>query len=252
MPSENRKPQSLGEPDLWLQEWESQATADCGCVLSRNHDGSDNPALWLCGLHRKQTEKDPLPALAALRAAVVRYEDDPDLDAAKAQADKVLEETKVHHPVPARPGLYVCLHCGCVDVQGTAWIEMNANEIIGDCPPTDDYWCPACEAHSSRVAVLDKDGRYDGEQYKPFTLAEPKKADRKILKVSALPDLYEVLKEGETVEEPNGSQTERTFAQTLREISALLWTLPGGHQGYCDWLTEKAKDVERAVAKAEG
>jgi len=50
-----RPPATLGDPDIWLQPDEATRAADCGCVLTRSHDGSDDPAVWLCDLHRKGT-----------------------------------------------------------------------------------------------------------------------------------------------------------------------------------------------------
>ena len=50
----------------------------------------------------------------------------------------------------------------------------------------------------------------------------------------------------------DGSHTEYSFAQTLREIAADFETeVDGKHADWGGWLREKAKDVERAVAAAE-
>lgn len=45
--------------------------------------------------------------------------------------------------------LFVCPECGCQNVECTAWINANTDEIMnsGADGPLDDYWCPVCEDH---------------------------------------------------------------------------------------------------------
>lgn len=54
-PSESQRPgphgRPTGQPYIWLQPDEEQATADCGCRLVRNHNGSGDPAVFLCDRH---------------------------------------------------------------------------------------------------------------------------------------------------------------------------------------------------------
>lgn len=55
--------------------------------------------------------------------------------------------TKTRFPVDARVGMFCCRNCGCVDIQGTAWVEMNSNRLVSDEGPSNDIWCPGCEEH---------------------------------------------------------------------------------------------------------
>lgn len=41
--------------------------------------------------------------------------------------------------------LYLCPDCGSPEIQGTAWVTLSTDELLGNDPPTDDYWCPQCE-----------------------------------------------------------------------------------------------------------
>lgn len=82
------------------------------------------------------------------------------------------EGAKKHYPVASRPGLFACIECGCIDVQGTAWVDLNANEMLPDDPPDDDIWCPNCEEHYNRVRIVG-DLMDDDQEPAPFTLVEP-------------------------------------------------------------------------------
>lgn len=53
--------------------------------------------------------------------------------------------------------VYVCSDCGCIDVEGTAWIHLNTDALSDGDPPLDDYWCPRCESHSSRICLVNAD-----------------------------------------------------------------------------------------------
>ncbi len=44
------------EPMIWMQNEETLVTADCGCLLSRDHCGSGDPAVILCPLHAAAPE----------------------------------------------------------------------------------------------------------------------------------------------------------------------------------------------------
>lgn len=43
---------------------------------------------------------------------------------------------------------WACQECGCTDIQGTAWIEINSDIPNQDDPPTDYGFCPQCEQTS--------------------------------------------------------------------------------------------------------
>ncbi len=51
--------------------------------------------------------------------------------------------------------VYVCPECGCVDVEGTGWIHLNSDRLVGDDAPLELYWCPRCEGNISRVCLVD-------------------------------------------------------------------------------------------------
>lgn len=57
-------------------------------------------------------------------------------------------------PKGARPPksteLGVCAECGCADIEVTAWVSLNTGEVVdGGDGPTDQVWCPECEAETS-------------------------------------------------------------------------------------------------------
>lgn len=39
------------EPYIWLQSFEPEGTADCGCTLVSDHDDSGDPAYFQCSFH---------------------------------------------------------------------------------------------------------------------------------------------------------------------------------------------------------
>jgi len=41
---------------------------------------------------------------------------------------------------------WMCHICGSRDLQVTAWITMNGEKIVNSDPPTDQIWCPVCDA----------------------------------------------------------------------------------------------------------
>lgn len=77
------------------------------------------------------------------------------------------------HQVEPWAGMYACPECGCIDVEGTEWVKLNSSEFAGGDPPTEDYWCPACEVHYGRVAIFGDDGEAmfdnDGDDPKPWS-----------------------------------------------------------------------------------
>lgn len=40
---------------------------------------------------------------------------------------------------------WACQECGCTDIEGTAWVEINSDIPTQDEPPTDYGHCPQCE-----------------------------------------------------------------------------------------------------------
>ena len=41
--------------------------------------------------------------------------------------------------------VYCCPECGDLDIQCTAWVEMNNWEVVNDEGPMDGVYCPSCE-----------------------------------------------------------------------------------------------------------
>ena len=54
---------------------------------------------------------------------------------------------------PTAEPAYRCATCGSPDVEDTAWVHMNSDEIIsqGRDGPSSDIWCPVCETHSTPI-----------------------------------------------------------------------------------------------------
>ena len=44
------------------------------------------------------------------------------------------------------PVYFACPECGCTDVQETAWVEINSGKVMDDEGPTEQAFCPQCEA----------------------------------------------------------------------------------------------------------
>lgn len=49
--------------------------------------------------------------------------------------------------VEPQPPYWACPECGCTDVHGTAWIELNTDRLTQDEPPTSGLWCPQCDSN---------------------------------------------------------------------------------------------------------
>jgi hypothetical protein len=47
--------------------------------------------------------------------------------------------------------IYECAECGCTEIQSTAWIVMNTGEDAGGDAPTEQVWCPDCNADSEAI-----------------------------------------------------------------------------------------------------
>jgi hypothetical protein len=91
-------------------------------------------------------------------------------------------------PVEPHDGMYVCPECGCWDIEGTEWVHLNTGRLVGSEPPSEDYWCPACEEHYDRVAILEADGTNAGDLYHPFELEGAEPAARVTIDEEALLD----------------------------------------------------------------
>lgn len=66
--------------------------------------------------------------------------------------------------------LYACKVCGCTDVECSAWITVNTEELSSSDGPVDNCWCPQCE-HDGRESDIGKH-RY----LKMVAVAKPVKA----------------------------------------------------------------------------
>jgi len=91
-------------------------------------------------------------------------------------AERSPQMTAKHgQPVPLRDGLYVCRDCGCIDVEGTAWLHLNTQTPVDSEPPDDDHYCPGCDAHIPDVARLDGDLTDAGDALRFTPWAFPEK-----------------------------------------------------------------------------
>ena len=74
--------------------------------------------------------------------------------------------------IEAEAGLWVCPDCGCADIQGTAWLHLNSWRALDGDPPSDDYWCPACDEHVGRAVILASGGidPETGRIYEPYRI----------------------------------------------------------------------------------
>ncbi|MCC6810531.1 MAG: hypothetical protein IT381_24085 [Deltaproteobacteria bacterium] len=79
----------------------------------------------------------------------------------------------------------LCAECGSDQIHATAWVVLNTNELLNDESPTDQIWCPDCEADVSTIDdyghgfELWREAEWSG-QYPTFAeaLAEAKKSNR--------------------------------------------------------------------------
>lgn len=113
-----------------------------------------------------ERELDDLHGVASVAARPLESELEPKI--------KDSSEAPVRTKLDARDGMYVCPEGGCADIEGTEWVHLNGGKPVGSEPPSEDYWCPACEEHHDRVAILDADGTCAGDACEPFTL-DPKR-----------------------------------------------------------------------------
>lgn len=44
----------------------------------------------------------------------------------------------------AEDELMACPDCGCTDIECTAWVNVNGDEVSSSDPPNDTVWCPQC------------------------------------------------------------------------------------------------------------
>ena len=57
--------------------------------------------------------------------------------------------------IEPKPPYWACPECGCTDVHGTAWIELNTDRLTQDEPPTSGLWCPQCD-HNGMEGYFEK------------------------------------------------------------------------------------------------
>ena len=73
-------------------------------------------------------------------------------------------------PQPRKPQLVLtlCGACGSDQIQSTAWVVHNTGEIVQSEGPTDDVWCPDCDAECTYNTAYDYGFGFDlhiaGEQ----------------------------------------------------------------------------------------
>ena len=115
---------------------------------------------------------------------------------------------------------FLCGECGSADIQATAWIHVNTGEVVNDEGPTDQLWCPDCEADCSTLedCGLGFDLWLEAEWGGWFAtfaeaLAEAKESDRPY-------DISEAITDGRIVEAvfPRLNKQD-TLACTKKEIS---------------------------------
>lgn len=62
---------------------------------------------------------------------------------------------------------WACEECGCTDIEMTAWVEVNPDLPTQDEPPTDQSFCPQCEA-TGQDGVINGQRYAEVEERKPF------------------------------------------------------------------------------------
>jgi hypothetical protein len=61
-------------------------------------------------------------------------------------AHDLLNHIRNQEPAP-RTSWDACPECGCTDVEVSAWVNANTDEVINSEGPTDNAWCPQCEVN---------------------------------------------------------------------------------------------------------
>ena len=50
-----------------------------------------------------------------------------------------------------------CAKCDGTNLHGTAWVNVNTDELVNADPPTDQIWCADCDAEvDCRIVVHDR------------------------------------------------------------------------------------------------
>jgi hypothetical protein len=68
-----------------------------------------------------------------------------------------METDLTPQPMEEMEELYVCPDCGCPDIEGTTYIHLNTERIVGSEPPRDTYWCPCCEEETKQLCLVGKE-----------------------------------------------------------------------------------------------
>ena len=73
------------------------------------------------------------------------------------EADKGIEEASRtdKSAVAEETTFLACPECGCTDVECTAWVCVNSDEVSCGDAPSDNAWCPQCEYNG-----IDSDMKY--------------------------------------------------------------------------------------------
>jgi hypothetical protein len=44
---------------------------------------------------------------------------------------------------------WACPTCGCTEIEGQAWVNINEDRLLNSEPPSDHYWCPQCDINGN-------------------------------------------------------------------------------------------------------
>jgi hypothetical protein len=128
-----------------------------------DRDGSPAPAGWQVdgGAEEEKDGPDGLPTGPLTPADALNIIGDALNCADNDDAHRVLLARNamrragfnLDEPAPAGPNPddLVCLRCGSDDVECTAWINVNTNEISTSDSPTDANYCNGCDIETSLV-----------------------------------------------------------------------------------------------------
>jgi len=80
--------------------------------------------------------------------------------------------------------MWRCTACHSTAVEGLGWTELNSNSSTGDIAgdDSDDYWCDACETHTTVYFKEEPDEKYltdieDDNVFDPDDFPEPELPD---------------------------------------------------------------------------
>jgi len=87
---------------------------------------------------RLEPMNDPRPGQRVACAACGKM-----IDGKEALADLDAPAFTFYHAACV-PKVYACPNCYCLDIVGSAWINLNTGEQSGSDGPVDRCYCPAC------------------------------------------------------------------------------------------------------------